>query len=183
MANFPKTDLPENFPAEIELRLQVPKTLGLYHAQVEDWNYFYAISHKAIALGARQLENPLLENAVSLGATAFEIVGGIVEPTATYAGTVDNAKVIVGANRFLEGINTVDDFVTRCEYARERMEDDTPLLAGTIGEIVGAYTRPDKVAYRLALGGAGIARSMQLYVDYRLEAATETEDTSSLEES
>jgi hypothetical protein len=168
MPSFPKKDLPETFPSDIELRMQSPKTFEEAHRTVERGNYFYTIAHKAMALGANTLEVESLQQSASLGFAAYEIVGGFIDPQATYASVDDQMRVVYGAQKFLADITTGDDFSRKLAFARDRLEADTPALHATLHEVVGSHVKHDKVAIQFALGGAGIARAMQIYVD-RLE--------------
>ena len=168
MPTFPKTDLPETFPADIELRMQSPKTFEEAHRIVERGNYFYTVAHKAMVIGANTLEVESLQQSASKGFAAYEIIGNFINPQATYASVEDQMRVFYGAQNFLADISTDDDFSRKLNLARERLEADTPALYATLYEVVGSHVKHDKVAIQFALGGASIARAMQIYVD-RLE--------------
>jgi hypothetical protein len=89
----------------------------------------------------------------------------VVDPAATYAGTEDQLRVVYGANRFVETVETSEEFLRRLRYASERMAKDTPALHAAVEEAVGRPLGHDKVNMEYAIGGAAIIRSMQIYVD------------------
>ena len=166
---FPQTDIPAIFPDDFSLRLQSGDTLETLHDLAEGSNYLYAVGHKAVQLGATHLDVVSLESAVSLGVGVFEVVGTVVDPAATYAGSVDQMRVVYGANQFVGSVTSPDEFLRRLRYASSRMAADTPALHAVIEEAVGRPLGHDKVNVEYAIGGAAIIRSMQIYVDTRLE--------------
>lgn len=170
---FPKTDIPAVFPDDFSLRLQSGTTLETLHTIAEGSNYFYAVGHRAVQLGAAQLDVASLEDAVSLGVGVFEVMGKVVDPATTYAGTNDQMRVVYGVNRFVESVHSGEEFLRRMHYAAARMAQDTPALHAAVEEAVGRPLNHDKINVEYAIGGAAIIRSMQIYIDNRLEVLSE----------
>ena len=169
-ASFPKTDLPPNtLPHDLDLYLQSEGVFDQTHTITEQGSYLFAVTHRALELGASTLDVESIEAAISQGAAAYEIVAGVVDPGKTYDSTDDKMKVFYGSRRFLDDIASEEDFLRKLEVAGERMADDTPTLHEVITDIVAPRVKYDSIAIKFALRGAATIRAMQLYIDNRLE--------------
>jgi len=169
-AGFPKTDLPPNaLPHDFDLYLQSEGVFDQTHTITEQGSYLFAVTHRALELGASTLDVGSIEAAISEGAAAYEIVAGAVDPTKAYDSTDDKMKVFYGSKRFLDDITSKEDFLHKLQVADERMADDTPKLHEVITDIVSPRLRYDPISTRFAVRGAATIRAMQLYIDNRLK--------------
>lgn len=172
MAKFPQTDIDKILDDSLPLRLQNSDELQFFHTTAESTIYPFSIAHRAIELAAKPaLENDWLEIAVDTGAKVYESIAATYPSIGTYDTVAARALVLASARRFLDSIKSEDDFVGGLQYARERIQADTPELASMVHEVSSRYVKDDAVALQFALGGAGAVRGMQIFVDKRLEAA------------
>ena len=157
-------DLPDYFPADLELRLQDPHTFELLHQMGEANNYLFALGHKTLKLAAEpSIDNDLLTAALLAGVETYEIVAAIVSPE-TYLDETDRPVIVNALYDFIGDIKKPDDFFAKVEYARERLETDAPHLKEVIHEVASRRVHHDKVAEQFALNGAAALRAMHIYV-------------------
>ena len=163
-------DLPDYFPADLELRLQDPHTFELLHQMGEANNYLFSLGHKTLRLAAEpSVDNELLTSALLAGVEAYEIIAATVSPE-TYSDETERPVVVNCLYEFIGDIKKPDDFFAKVDYARERLETDAPRLTEVLHEVTSRRVNHDKVAEQFALRGAAALRAMHIYVGRRLAA-------------
>jgi len=170
MAIFPKVDIDPDFAADASLRAQNQEAFRIMHQIAEDNVYPYSIMHRAIELTAQAaLENEQLEHAITSGISAFEVLAGTYPGASTYETVAARALASAAPLLFVDKIRNTDDFIARVSYAHDRIQGDTPVLAEAVTDITSRQVGDDVVARRFALGAAGMMRSMQIFIDNRLQ--------------
>ena len=164
-------DLPDYFPADLELRLQDREVFEWMHQMGEVGNYLFALGHKTLKIAAEpSIDNNLLTAAFLTGVEAYEIIAGTLS-TDSYADDDERPVVVSGLYAFIGDIKKPEDFFAKADFARERLETDAPQLTEVIHEVTSRRVNHDKVAEQFALRGAAVLRAMHIHVDRRLAAA------------
>lgn len=78
---YPETDLPFEFPAQLEMRLQTPDLLEEMHEQSEENSFLCKWTHRALQLTCKEyLDIPDLSGAADIGARVYEVVSCLAQP-------------------------------------------------------------------------------------------------------
>ncbi len=171
MASYPEIDVPIVVD-DWCLRLQSKQFLEVTHTISEDNSYFFDIAHTAIRLAINAgIETPQHRLALDTGAQVFEALGFLINPDKRYDTDLAKAVTFAGTMQFVESLKSTSDLLTIADYARARMEEDTPALTEVVTEVANRYTGYDPIATGFAVKGAAMIRGMQIFVDRRLEAA------------
>lgn len=170
MSDRVAADLPDYYPADLELRLHNPQTFELMHQIGEAHNYLFELGHKTLQLAAEpSIDNPYLTSAFLAGVETYEIVSSTVALD-LYSDETERPVVVNCLYDFIGDIKKPDDFFVKVDYARERLESDAPRLTEVIHEVTSKRVNHDKVAEQFAMRGAAALRSMHIYVGRRLAA-------------
>ena len=180
---FPKRDIPLSLRDAITKDLAIPARLEEYHRLAEETIPSYTATHLAINHAAQStVDSPDLRQAVAHGVSLFEAIGGFSQnilPAMSADSFETQVLAQVGTGWFMTSLKAGDDFLRAMEVATFHMQYDTPVLHDTLDRALDLYAGNDAIKREVALGGAAVARSMQVYINNRVFdlVALEPEDT------
>lgn len=164
MSRLPTADIQPVVSSFLSVYLQNPRNFETSHIMAEKSILFYQPVHQAIEESAGTVLGSLSE-AVVIGVKVFETLDAEERDRDTYIGS---EIIQAGIATFLQMHHTTGQFEAGISVASQRLQEDTPLLFDATEQIIDHYLAPDQIAIKWAIGGAGIMRSMQIYLASKL---------------